>query len=367
MSRARASRPTLLPALRRLWRDPHRLQLGTDPGRAVLLELPDPRCARLLDLLDGTRTEAGLVREAARAGIPPERTNDLLRLLRQRGLVLDAQALAPTGLSDQARRRLTGEVSALALRANAVDDPPAVRLRRRQAAHVLITGASQLAVPIATVLGAAGVGHLDPDVDGVTRIGDTGPAGLLPADAHRPRGVAAVEAIRRAAPEANVSRLRPHRATFAVLVGHTGPPALTALSLGNRGLAHLAVTVRDGVVVVGPLVRPGVTPCLNCLDLHRRDRDPDWPKVCAQLNTGPHGTRTDGAEPLAVTTGLAGVAYAAQEVLSHIDGGVPTTLGTTVEISAPGQDRRRRWHHHPRCGCLRHGRGRHTRPPAARG
>ena len=43
------------PGLPRVWRGPHTLQLGTDPTRAVLIDLPDPRAAELLDLLDGTR------------------------------------------------------------------------------------------------------------------------------------------------------------------------------------------------------------------------------------------------------------------------------------------------------------------------
>ncbi|MGH3681909.1 MAG: hypothetical protein ACRDT2_16870, partial [Natronosporangium sp.] len=51
------ARPTLLPGLRRIWRDRHRLQLGVDPARAVTLQLPEPGTARLLDLLDGTRSE----------------------------------------------------------------------------------------------------------------------------------------------------------------------------------------------------------------------------------------------------------------------------------------------------------------------
>src|SRR5256885_10394578 len=69
MSAAPSGRPTLLPALRRLWRDPCRVQLGTDPRRAVLLELPHPSYARVLDLLDGTRTRARVLREAARGGV----------------------------------------------------------------------------------------------------------------------------------------------------------------------------------------------------------------------------------------------------------------------------------------------------------
>jgi bacteriocin biosynthesis cyclodehydratase domain-containing protein len=317
-----------------------------------VLELADPGAARLLDLLDGTRTEVGLVREAVRLGIASEDAVALLAALSGAGLVLDVHALYPLELSDAARRRLAGEANALALDAPPRAPSPAVRLRRRQAANVILTGSSQLAVPIATVLGSAGVGHVDPDVSGVARLGDAAPAGLLPGDAHRPRGVAAADAVRRAAPDAQLTPLRPSGATFAVLVGFSAPAALTALAHANRRLAHLAVTIRDGAVVVGPLVRPGRTACLNCLDLHRRDRDPAWPTVSAQLHTTP-----DTAEPVAATTLLVGAAYAAAEVLSHIDGGEPVTLGATVEIDRPGHETRRQWVAHPACGCVRLGRG----------
>src|SRR5262249_20022348 len=111
---------------------------------------------------------------------------------------------------------------------------------------------------------------------------------------------------------------------------------------------HLAVAVRDGTVVIGPLVRPGATPCLNCLDLHRVDRDPAWRVVAAQLSDG-----ADQAEPIAATTALAATAFAAAEVLAHIDGGTPATRGARVETSRGGQPRRRQWSLHPQCGCRR--------------
>jgi bacteriocin biosynthesis cyclodehydratase domain-containing protein len=361
MSRLPARRPILLPAVRRLWRDPHRLQLGTDPGRAVILEFADPRYARLLDLLDGTLTEAGLMRAAVRHGIATEQALAMLTELSRAGFVVDAHALHPAELPEPVRRRLDLETVALALPgpARVVGANPAATIRRRLAAQVLITGTSHLAVPIASTLASAGVGHVDPDVTGITRLADAAPAGLLPSDAQRPRGVAAAEAVRRVAPDVQVASLRPARATFAVLVGFAAPAALTALAYGSRRLAHLAVSVRDGTVVVGPLVRPGSTPCLNCLDLHRIDRDPAWRLVAAQLHTGP-----DMAEPVTAVTALTGAAFAASEVLAHIDGRVPTTLGATVEIAGPGQSTRRRWSQHPKCGCRRRVRSRTTEPPS---
>jgi bacteriocin biosynthesis cyclodehydratase domain-containing protein len=348
MSRPPVRRPTLLPALRRLWRDPLRLQIGTDPERAVLLQLTDARYARVLDLLDGSRTESALLREAARHGVNPAVAMAILTALTQAGFVQDANALWARELPEVIRRRLDSEAAALAMRGPGRGVAPAAALRRRRKAQVLVTGSSHLAVPIACALASSGIGHLDPDVSGITRVSDAVPAGLLPSDAHRPRGVAAADAVRRAAPDVELGSFGRSRATFAILVGFAAPAGLTALSFSNRLLDHLAVTVRDGTVVVGPLVRPGHTPCLNCLDLHRLDRDPDWPLVAAQLHTTP-----DPVEPLTATTALAGAAYAAEEVLTHIDGGTPRTLGATVEITGPGQTSRRRWSHHPRCDCQR--------------
>jgi bacteriocin biosynthesis cyclodehydratase domain-containing protein len=221
-------------------------------------------------------------------------------------------------------------------------------MQRRQAARVLITGSGQLAVPIGSALACAGVGHVHPGVSGITLPGDVAPAGLLPADEYRPRAAAAAEAIRRVAPDVDVTPLRPGQATFAVLVGPTAPATLMAHSYGKRRLAHLAVSVRDGTVVVGPLVRPGNTPCLNCLDMHRRDRDPGWQAVAAELSN-------DADDAVEATTALAGAAYAAAEVLAHIDGAVTRTVGATVEIATPGQPVRRQWTQHPECGCRRRG------------
>jgi bacteriocin biosynthesis cyclodehydratase domain-containing protein len=108
-------------------------------------------------------------------------------------------------------------------------------------------------------------------------------------------------------------------------------------------------TVRGQTGVVGPLVVPGRTSCLRCADLHRRDADPRWPLLAAQLT---------GAEPApsgATTTCLLTAATAAVQALAWLDGaGAPVTLGATLELRPPDPvPRLRRWPAHPGCGCLR--------------
>lgn len=70
---------------------------------------------------------------------------------------------------------------------------------------------------------------------------------------------------------------------FAVLVA---PWVVSPADSGTwlrRDIPHLAVTLGDGVVTVGPLVVPGRTACLYCLHAHRRDADRAWPAIAAQL------------------------------------------------------------------------------------
>jgi bacteriocin biosynthesis cyclodehydratase domain-containing protein len=108
--------------------------------------------------------------------------------------------------------------------------------------------------------------------------------------------------------------------------------------------------------VVGPLVRPGRTACLRCLDLTRAALDPAWPLILAQLaGRTPDPSACDAALAAAVA------AQAAAQALAHLDRGpacesaLPTENGT-LELVLPGwQWRRRTWPRHPACGCGRRG------------
>jgi hypothetical protein len=344
--RAALPRPTLVPGLRRLWRDRHTLQLGVDPARAAVLEVPDPAVARLLDLLDGEHTERAVLSYATRFGIADADARGLLDALRGAGLLLSAQALLPTTLPEPTRRRLTAEAASLALRSTDAGRTPAQVLRRRAAARVVLNGRGRLAAPVATALADAGVGHVSPALDGLVTPGEPVAAVLPGAAVRRPRAAAVAEAIRRAAPEAQTRTVRPSEASFVVHLGADRPAALLAAGHARRRRPHLMIGVRDTTVIVGPLVPPGGRPCLNCLDLHRCERDPAWPTLAAQLSE-------PGIEATSAPTVLAAAGYAAGEVLAYLDGGAPETVGATVEISAPGRLRRRTWAPHPDCDCRR--------------
>jgi hypothetical protein len=360
-SRPALQRPTLLPGLRRLWRTSHRLQLGVDPARAVVLELADPAVAKLLDLLDGAHSERSVLAHAARYGVADADARTFLETLRSAGLVVGAQTLLPGQLAPPVRRRLTVEAAALALgRTGSRTATPAQILRHRAAARVVVSGRGRLGPAVAIALAHAGVGKVSPALDGPVEPGDT-LTGLLAADLGRPRAAAVAEAIQRTVPGTDTRPIRRGEASFVVQTGTPGPARLHAATYARYRLAHLTATVRDGTAIVGPLVPPAGSPCLNCLDLHRNDRDPAWPALAAQLATAATADPAQGGgEPCAAPTVLAAAGFATAEVLSYLDGrvagsgaGDPQTLGATVEIATAGRHRRRTWPPHPECDCSR--------------
>jgi hypothetical protein len=135
----------------------------------------------------------------------------------------------------------------------------------------------------------------------------------------------------------------------------------------GKGIPHLPVTVLETTATVGPLVTPAAGPCLRCLDLHRCDRDPDWPVVAAQLSTAGGSMRRGSggrafveacdvvlatcAASLAALMALAwlGSRGAGQELL---DDDLDVEPGTAYVLRLPGgRPRARTYRPHPRCGC----------------
>ncbi len=333
-------RPTLLPGLRPLWRDPHTVQLGTDPGQAVVLELPHPAAAKLLDLLDGSHTEHAISTEMARIGMSDIDVQVVLSALAEAGLVVAAHSLMPSALPAEHRRRVAAEAAALALRFRDRADSPASILRRRYRSRVIIAGSGPFAPVLTSALLAAGVGTVGQvTVPGAAAI----PADPLDLDA------ALTAPSAEAAPAESGAGKKARRVrgedAFVVQIGLTGQVPVRG---ARQRRPLLAIGVRDGVAIVGPLVPVTGGPCLRCLDLHRTDRDPAWPRLASQL-----AERDTDPVPCGAATILSASGIATAEILAYLDGGEPSTIGSTVEINGAGPWRRRSWTPHSACDCNR--------------
>jgi bacteriocin biosynthesis cyclodehydratase domain-containing protein len=305
-------RPALKPGLTPVWRDRDTLQIGIDSRRAVALT-GMAGIAWVISLLDGSRDRAQVIQAAAHRGIPVETAERLLALLASAGALDDFPAATLRVLPQPLRTRLAAELATVSL-ARADGDGGARTLARRLAAQVRIHGSGRVGAGIASLLTTSGISC-------VTQADATPPS--------------------------------PARPDLAILTGRH-LPELQAELMGDQ-TAHLVASASEAIGIVGPLVIPGRTACLRCLDLFRTDHDPAWPLILAQLAGRP-------PSPVACDAPLAAAvaAQAASQALAFIDSasGAGAVANATLELVLPGwQWRRRSWPPHPGCSCGSHARG----------
>ncbi|WP_066913254.1 hypothetical protein [Millisia brevis] len=141
------------------------------------------------------------------------------------------------------------------------------------------------------------------------------------------------------------TRARTVAADCVVIADHLVPPPELIAILDDAGTPHLPVRIRDGSGLIGPLVVPGRTVCLRCVDLTRCEWDPGWPFLAAQMVA-----RVGWGSPamLAVT---AAAAVGQIEALLSGDGH-PSAVDATLHVTSPDAPvRRMPWSPHPLCLC----------------
>ena len=328
------NRPRVLPGLPLLRRRDDVVQIGTDPRHAMLVEdVPEPMASVLLGL-NGRHTLADLRERLAGHGRQAAELVGVLHGLVRAGLVEDAVP-AP-------HPRLAAEVTGWALRTRRrAVELPATRATR----SVVVHGEGRLAVTVAALLAASGVAHVRVVARGRVGPEDTG-SGYVEADVGRPRAEAAQDAVLRAC-----GTVRPvgRSVDLVVLADALVPAPELVHQLMADGTAHLAVRLREGLGVVGPLVVPGRSSCLRCADRHQADADPAWPMIAAQL--------VDRAQHADLVTVTATAGVAVGQALLALDGAEPAgtrppTWDATLEVDAfAGAVEHRIAPVHPRCEC----------------
>jgi hypothetical protein len=359
-----SSRPMLNPALTPIWRDENTLQIGVDPRRAAVLAGITPARAAFLRRLDGSLTRAQALEAGAAHGLLPAEVAHLLEVLADAGVLVDGGVdLSPlTAMSTAERDRLAPDLAAWSCtgsdgRAEGHGpDLAASTLARRRRAVVGVRGAGRVGATLVGLLAAAGVGRLAVSDPKPMRGYDVAPGGAGPSGLRQPRADAAMAAALATAPATRAGAGPDGRADLEVLCpdGPSVEPAERDRLLAS-GVPHMLATTYERVGVVGPLVVPGRTPCLRCLDLHRVDRDRAWPMVSAQLAAPGRtlgATATVAACDVVLATAVA--AHAALAALAYLDDPAAQSplCGAGLELRPPlGRPRRRAWGSHPSCGC----------------
>jgi bacteriocin biosynthesis cyclodehydratase domain-containing protein len=288
------------------WRDQDTVQVGVDSRRAIAISGARV-AADVIRLLDGSRSREEIVAQASLRGLPTAVTERVISLLAIAGAVIDFPVDSLSSIPHELRLRLGPTLAAASLASQDADGGLRL-LARRSATVVHIQGDHLIAEVIADLLTRSGVA--------------AGVADAAPVSGDR-------------APD------------LAVFVGY--PPLEQLAELQRRRLPHLMVSVSEAIGVVGPLVQPGRTACLRCLDLARSDRDPAWPWILAQL---PAGRMDATASDPVLATAVA--AQAAAQALAFADrpGMDAVTANGTLELAMPAwQWRRRTWPPHQACTC----------------
>jgi hypothetical protein len=363
-------RPALKPGLQWVWRDRDTLQIGIDSRRAIALT-GMRSAAAVIGLLDGSRDRGQVIAAAVDRGIQAEAADRVITLLAAAGTLCDFPASTIATLAHDARPRLASELATASL-AHGDGDGGAHVLVRRQGAAIRVYGTGQVGTCIASLLTASGIGRVasvgpapagpprrapEPD-DWPSPAPATGPPPvgtppMTPARTPRttpgrtPRAAPArtPRTTRGRTPRARIGT----RPDLAVLASNHDPEFASALV--QERVPHLAASASEAIGVVGPLVVPGQSACLRCLDLARADRDPAWPLILAQLaGREPQPTACGAALAAAVA------AQAASQALAFIDRATAATavINGTLELVLPDwQWRRRTWPPHRDCDCGR--------------
>ena len=317
-------RPALKSGLLPVWRDRDTLQIGIDPRRAIALSGMS-QAAFLIGLLDGSRDREQVIAAAVAHGIPAPVTERVLTLLAAGGALDDFPASTLREMPVPLRAGLAAELATASL-AQQDGNGGARALARRQASVIRIEGDQRIGADVARILAESGIATISTGWD--AQRGST----------------------RSAVPGADDVPARRDQADLVILIGRQVRELadhLTAL-----GVPHLASLAGEAIGVVGPLVVPGRTSCLRCLDYARTGSDPAWPLILAQL-------ARRMAEPPACDAVLAAsvAALTAAQALAAVDKAPMACAAAngTLEVVLPDwRWRRRTWAPHPACSCTSH-------------
>ncbi|HEY7324234.1 MAG TPA: hypothetical protein VH520_05355 [Streptosporangiaceae bacterium] len=296
-------RPALRQGLLATWRDRDTVQLGVDARRAVAVTGMG-EAADVISLLDGSRDRDQVIADAASCGVPATVADRVLTVLAAAGVLIAYPAQLIRSLPLELRRLLL-PVLATASLSGQDSDGGARLLARRTETTVAVTGCGPVAAAVADLLTRSGL---------TARRENDGAPG--PAD-------------------------------LSVLVGHQQPEHVADLVRLRR--PHLAVVASEAIGVVGPLVRPGSTACLRCLDLARAERDPAWPLVLAQV--AGRDADPSGCDPILEAAVAAQAAAVAVAVADRAPLALAAVNGTLELVLPAWQWRRRSWSPHPECSC----------------
>ena len=341
----------LQPGLRVLRLDDDTVQLGTDTRWSLRVTGVNEA------MLGWLRAGAPPPHRARLSRVDAVACEELLKVLVEAGLAGD-----PNADTERAPTSIEAVSSSLLFPAGEPNDVS----HRRAAARITIDGLCRTGLAIAVGLRAAGVGQLTLLDRTLVSANDLG-TGYRTSDISHPRSTSAAKILNDLVPR--VPRPVSEEDFFDdddspegspqlyIVVRHGGISSPLRQELMDLAVPLLPVIGEANQGWLGPLSRPQIGPCLNCVDHYIHDSDPFWPSVREQLSildapqTVPSSSVPSYLNTNRAISGLL-AAHALGEAIAHVDGYVPVTYRARVDFNYPGaMPKVHSVDPHPNCGC----------------
>ena len=297
-----------------LWRNPFEMQLGLGQSQVVLKKLT-PAQERLIAALYRGIADQQLPAITKELGLSKADSDSVLEQVGPIMLAEIPKVKSKVELTEDFVAGAFAEIIRASL-LHAVDGEAVLIGRAGRSIH--IEDISRTGLAIAQGLAAAGVGHLISHDEQQVLPADLGPTGYPSQLLGRPR-VDALRTMLAASPNKavvstgkKILEKQLQKIDCAVLIVQQAIEPRRYSHWANRDVPHIAVSFDTEFASVSPMIIPGQTACLFCLENMRTDQDSNWPVLASQL-IGSQKKFDDAASQLFA----AGVVI--QKILARID------------------------------------------------
>ena len=246
----------------------------------------------------------------------------------------------------QLQERIAPELGQITWQTGIID-AGVTTLSCRQNIAVDICGDNRLAISLLTILLASGVSQTNLALSNIPRnisASDLG-TGVFSISDLGTNLAKRISEIARDYSLFPISKSAITEKTLTIIFGAADPAKINTLLSSN--LPHLFISALDATSIhIGPLVIPGQSPCLRCIELSQLEQSP----LLNQIN------RARAFAPLqqlntAATAEVAGLI--AQSILNYLDTGISELIGTQIlfDTAHPCNPQHIAYAINPACGC----------------
>jgi molybdopterin/thiamine biosynthesis adenylyltransferase len=297
-----------------IWRTPYEMQLGVGPDSVVLPNLTNAQERMIAALYNGIADQQ-LPLVTKQLGLSGKETNELLGSI-NKVLLNESPAKAPKQrLSEDFVAGAFAEIIRASL-LHSVDGQAVLLGRTQRSIHLDHLG--RAGIQVALALAAAGVGHIISHDEGKVEKADLGPNGF-PSQLVGQNRIDALRSLLAASPNQTLvstgRKLQTNKLQkidCAVLISQQVIDPRRYSTWINRDVPHVAVTFAAEDVWVSPMIIPGQSACLFCLDKMKTQNNPSWPVIATQLLTS--NKRFDDVSSQFFSAGIV-----VQKILSRLD------------------------------------------------